>query len=257
MTDADDKRRTPYAVASVDAGISLLEAIADQPGQGVTALARRVVGSKSRAFRLFHTLEQRGYVIKDDVAHGYCLGYRALYLGDRASRPTNLIFLAQPFLEELAMRSLENVHLIAREGLRSVCVALYESPQNLRIYAQVGRRGPLHTGGGSKVLLAYAEDEVRAAALAVPLERYTDATITDPAQLVVVLDGILHDGYHVALGDVDENAFAVSAPIRDHREHVVAALSFAGPTYWLSDETLERHRADVLEIAQRISAALR
>ncbi len=257
MNEAHDKHRTPYTVASVEAGIALLEAIAEEPGLGVTALARRLGGSKSQSFRLLHTLEQRGYVIKDEVTHGYRLGYRALFIGERASRQTNLIVRAQPFLEELATRSRENVHLIAREGLRSVCVALCESPQNLRLYAQIGRRGPLHAGGGSKVLLAYADAAVRSAVLAGPLERFNDDTITDPARLEIILDGIVRDGYHVALGDVDENAFAVSAPIRDHRDEVVAALSIAGPTYRLSDESLERHRADVLDTARRISEALR
>jgi len=247
----------PYKVASVDAAMTLLETIAEHPGEGVTALARRLGGTKSQSFRLLHTLEERGFVIKDPATRGYRLGYRALFIGERAKKQTDLISRAQPFLEELAACSRENVHLIAREGLYSVCVGLCESPQNVRLYAQVGRRGPLHAGGGSKVLLAYADPAVRAEVLANPLERYNADTITDPARLREVLDAIVRDGYHVALGDIDENAFAVSAPIRDHRDEVIAALSIAGPMARLDDAALTRHRAQVLEYGARISRALR
>lgn len=247
----------PYTVASIEAGLTLLETIADHPGLGVTALARMVGGSKSQAFRLLHTLEHRGYVIKDPTTRGYRLGYRPMFVGERAKQQTNLISRAQPFLEGLAAASRENVHLIVREGLRSVCVGLSESPQNLRLYAQLGRQGPLHAGGASKVLLAFAPADVRAEVLATPLERFNQATITDPVELSRVLDTIVRDGYHLALGDIDENAFAVSAPIRDHRDEVVAALSIAGPMYRLDPDALARHRESVLACSLDISRALR
>lgn len=246
-----------YTIATLDAALTLVETIAEHPGLGVSELARRVGGSKSQVFRLLYTLETRGYVNKDHTSRTFSLGYRALYLGERAKRHTDLIRVAQPYLDELAGKSRENVHLIIRDGVRSVCVGLCESPQNLRLYAQLGRRGPLHAGGGSKVLLAFAPDEVREAVTARPLERFTADTITDPTRLTAVLEAIRRDGYHVALGDIDEGAFSVAAPIFDHSSVVIAALSIAGPLSRLDEAALERHRDDVLDFAGRISAALR
>jgi IclR family transcriptional regulator, KDG regulon repressor len=246
-----------YTIGTLDAALTLVETIAEHPGLGVSELARRVGGSKSQVFRLLYTLETRGYVNKDHTSRTFSLGYRALYLGERAKRQTDLIRVAQPYLDELAEKSRENVHLIIRDGVRSVCVGLCESPQNLRLYAQLGRRGPLHAGGGSKVLLAFAPPEVREAVTARPLERFTSDTITDPERLTAVLEAIRRDGYHVALGDIDEGAFSVAAPIRDHANVVIAALSIAGPMSRLDEAALERHRDDVLDYVGRISAALR
>jgi IclR family transcriptional regulator, KDG regulon repressor len=247
----------PYLVASLDAGLALLEAIANHPDLGLTDIATRAGTTKSQTFRLLHTLEARGFVIRDATKRTYRLGYRALYVGERARRQTNLITRAQPFLDELSALSRENVHLIAREGLHSVCIALAESPQPLRLYAQVGRLGPLHAGGGSKVMLAFAPEEIRTEVLTSPLERYNDATITDPERLAAILAQIRRDGHHLAMADIDEHAFAISAPIRDHTDAVVAAISIAGPTYRLHEGTLERFRDLVLTTAARISAALR
>jgi IclR family KDG regulon transcriptional repressor len=115
----------------------------------------------------------------------------------------------------------------------------------------------LHAGGGSKVVLAYANDDVRNAVLDGPLERYTNATITDATHLQSLLDTIRTDGYHVAIGDIDEDAFSVAAPIRDHADEVVAALSIAGPTSRLDDEALTLYRQTVLKVSAEISVALR
>jgi IclR family KDG regulon transcriptional repressor len=247
----------PYLIASLDAGLALLETIAEHPDLGLTDLAERAGATKSQTFRLLHTLESRGFVIRDESKRTYRLGYRALFVGERARRQTDLIRCAQPFLHELSAQSRENVHLIAREGVHSVCIALAESPQPLRLYAQVGRLGPLHAGGGSKVMLAYAPRDVREAVLAGPLERFNEATITDPTHLNAILADIRRDGYHVALADIDENAFSIAAPIRDHDDRVVAAISVAGPTIRLDDGALARFRELVLTAAERISAALR
>lgn len=247
----------PYTIASVDMSLTLLQAVADEPGLGVTALAQRIGATKSQAFRLLYTLEGQGFVIKDAVSLTYRLGYRALYVGERAKRQVDLIARAGPYLDDVAAACRENVHVIAREGVQSVCIALRESPQNLRLYAAVGRLGPLHAGGGSKVVLAYADQAVRDAVLEGPLERYTDATIVDPTQLRAVLDTICRDGYHVAIGDIDEDAFSVAAPIVDHADRVVAALSIAGPTSRLDEAALAHYRTTVLQASAAISRALR
>jgi IclR family KDG regulon transcriptional repressor len=247
----------PYTLSTLDAGLVLLETIAEHPDTNLTELAKLNQLTKSQAFRLLFTLEQRGFIIKNATTRTYRLGYRPLYVGERAKEQTSLIARAQPFLDKLSAISQENVHLICREGLASVCVALSHSPLPLRLYAQVGRLGPLHAGGGSKVLLAFAPEEVRQAILGKPLERYTAATITDPERLRSVLADIVRDGFHVALSDVDENAFAISSPIRDHNNQVIAALSIAGPSYRLNNESLQRFRALAIDYSALIANAIR
>jgi len=247
----------PYTLSSLSAGLVLLETIADHPDAGLTELAQLNNLTKSQAFRLLYTLEEHGFIIKNPTTRSYRLGYRPIYIGERAKDQTSLIARAQPFLDELSGISQENVHLICREGLASVCIALSHSPLPLRLYAQVGRLGPLHAGGGSKVLLAFAPESVREAVLSQPLERYTEATITEPDRLRTVLADIERDGFHVALSDVDANAFSVSAPIRDHNNAVVAALSIAGPSYRLNNESLHHFRELALDYSARIANAIR
>lgn len=230
-----------YVVAALDRGLELLEQLAERPDSGVSDLARHAGSTKSQAFRILRTLEARGYVRKDPETRTYALGYRPLFLAEHVERQAILLRSARPHMRALARQTGENVHLIARDGLDSICIALEESDQPLRLYASVGRRGPLHAGGGSTVLLAHASEEVRAAVLAEPLETYTPKTITDPDRLRALLHSVRERGWHEADEDVDPGAYALSVPIHDHAGAVVAALSVAGPKSRLTDAARELH----------------
>jgi IclR family KDG regulon transcriptional repressor len=245
-----------YTISSLDKALTILEVLANRPGSGVTDIAQQTGSTKSQVFRLLYTLEQRGYVRKDVVTRTYSLGYRTLYLGDKTRQQMNLIEATSHVLDELADACGENVHLLERDGQNCVCVALRQSSQSLRLYAQVGRRGPLHAGGGSTVLLAYAPEEVREAVLASQLEVFTPLTVTDPERLRRILSRVREQGYHDSRDDLDEGAYSIAAPIRDHQGVVVAALSIAGPVSRLNDSVSSVHRRLVIEYAEKASVAL-
>ena len=247
-----------YTVAAVDKALTILECLADHPDIGVSELAGLTGSTKSQTFRLLYTLEQRGFVRKDEASRRYSLGYRTVYLGEATKRQTDLVRLAQPYLDDLAERSCENVHLVVREGTHSVCIALSESPQplTLRLYAQVGRRGPLHAGGASKVLLAHAPADVREAVLKGALEAFTPSTLIDPERLEGLLDRIQKEEVYESENDLDEGAFSIAAPLRDHGGRVVAALSIAGPIVRLKEGVKRRHIQIVKEYSDKLSIVL-
>ena len=245
-----------YTVAAVDRALRLLETVAENPDIGLTELARRTGTTKTLAFRMASTLEGRGYLLKDPTSRSYTLGYKALYLSERMQHESHLLRVAEPFLDDLAQRTRENVSLTVREGDHTVCLALRQSPQPIRLYAEIGRQGPLHVGGGPKLMLAYAPEEVQAALLAGKLERFTPETIVDPNRLRALLQRIREQGYNVSHGDLDPGAFSVAAPLRDHAGRVVAAISVAGPQSRLTEDLEKLYLRMLLDVAEDISARL-
>ena len=245
-----------YTITAVDRALALLEVLAEKPGIGVTEIAQHTGNTKSLVFRLIYTLEKRGYVIKDAATRTYTLGYRPLYLAANAHDQFAVLRAAEPFLDALAARCDANVNLIVRDGCNSVCVAVRETAQPARLFAQVGRRGPLHAGGGPKILLAFAPPDVIDAVLAQPLERYTPATITDPKALKKLLGTIRQSGVNESRGDLDPDAFSFAAAVREASGEVVASVSIAGSAVGLTKQRAETYRGLVLETAQRISAAM-
>jgi IclR family KDG regulon transcriptional repressor len=245
-----------YVVSSVDRAAHLLLTLAEHPDSGVTELAAATQNTKSLTFRLLHTLERRGLVRKHADHRTYRLGYRALLLGDQSRRQSRLISTAEPVLETLSNSTRENALLLVRDDLHSICVAMHASPEPLRIFAAIGRLGPLHAGGGSKVLLAYAPQDVRKEVISGALESFTDMSISDANALEATLNQIRDQGHGISIGEVDPNIFSIAAPVRDHTGAVIAALSVNGPTVRLSDATQDKVTSAVLSNALRLSEML-
>ena len=131
------------------------------------------------------------------------------------------------------------------------------SKHRVRLYAEVGRRAPLHAGGAPKVLLAYMPPEEQARILrSSTLRRVSGRTITDVDQLQEILADIRHKGYSVAVGDVDPDVHSIAAPIRDHTGCVLAAVSVAGPRHRFAPEKVEHCIRLVCRAAARISRLL-
>lgn len=218
-----------YTIAAVDRALQVLETVAENQGIGLSDLARLAGCNKTLAFRIASTLEARGYLLKDEADRTYSLGYKPLLLAEWMQHASPLVRVANPYLDELSARTRENVSLLVREDTHTVCLAIRQSPQPIRLYAELGRQGPLHVGGGPKLLLAYAPPDIQEAVLGAELPSFTPSTVTDPRRMRDILARIRDQGFNTSHGDMDPGAFSVAAPIRDHAGRVVASVSVAGP----------------------------
>ena len=61
------------------------------------------------------------------------------------------------------------------------------------------------------------------------LDRFTAATLTDPAALAAELELVRRRGWAVDAEEVEEGVVCLGAAVRDHRRRAVAAISVAGP----------------------------
>ncbi|AWN22497.1 IclR family transcriptional regulator [Deinococcus irradiatisoli] len=247
----DSQTTVSYGITALGSALQVLEVIGQSPGLRASQIAAETGLTKSKVFRILRTLQEAEYV-RLDQRHAAYLDRAAFLLGKHAAEQYSLARSAQPVLDQLAAETQESVHLVVREGLHSLVIDVRTSPQPVRMYAQVGRIGPLHAGGTSKVLLAYAPPEVIDMVLASPLSRYTDATLDSPGELRPLLAQIRQDGYHVAVSDLSDQTFSVAAPVFDHHGEVAAALSVAGPLMRLDASRQERYLRLVRAAAARL-----
>lgn len=244
-----------YGITALESALQVLEAVGEHPGLKARQLAELTGLTKSKVFRIIRTLESLGYVTVD-ADHASVLGRSAYLLGKRAEQQWSLSKAATPVLDELAAQTMENVHLVVREGLHSLVLDVRISPQPIRMYAQVGRIGPLHAGGTPKVLLAYAPENVVRQVLHSRLDQFTGTTVNDAQELQTILCRIRTEGYHFALSDFEEETFSIAAPVFDHQSQVIAALSVAGPVMRLDPGKRRDFTALVVDAARRLSCAL-
>lgn len=244
-----------YTIAAVDEALALMLLVAQNPGLGVTELARLSNNTKARTFRLLHTLEQRNFIVRRQPGPLHYLDVQSLYLGVAAQDQIALVRVGRVWLLELGRRTDENVQMRVRDGMECVCIDHWASPHSNPQRGGAGRRRKLHAGASSKLLLAHAPPDVRHAFLGGELPRYTPHTLTQRGKLAQELARIETDGYAVSEGEITESIMAIAAPIRDGQGRVVAALSVSGEHERLANRKSELIGM-VLEHANAISRQL-
>lgn len=226
-----------YSIAVVVRTLDLLEALAASAEPlGVTELAAQLGTTKSAAYRILATLEQRGYVTKDPLNARYRLGVRLAFLGQQALEGFDLRQAARPLLEGLHSRFHETVNLGVRDGREIVYIDMIESSHGLRMAARLGGRDPITSTALGKAILAYLPLAERAPLLERPLPARTPATVTDAATLAAELARIRQTGVAEDRGENEPGSRCLGAPIFNHQGAVIAAISLTAPDTRLDDD---------------------
>lgn len=242
-------------LSSVSKALTLLDAFsAEQPELGLSELAKRAGAHKSSAYRLLATLEAHGFVQKNERTHGYRLGWKLTELAGRLLEGFELRELAAPFMEELAARSGEIVHLSVLDGGEIVYLDKRGRSQPLTVSTTVGGRSPAHASAMGKVLLAgLPEGEAKRLLGPRPLRRFTPSTITDRRELARELAAIRRQGYALDNEETFPGIRCVASPLRDGEGRVLAAISVTVPAPRLGARRQNELKKLVMETAERIS----
>ena len=246
---------TDYTVAVLDDAINLLGILRDHPdGLTLAQITARAGIVKNKVFRLLFTLEQRQIICRDEQGL-YFLGSGLIDLALHAQTRTLLPDIGRPVMDRLVVETGESIFLGVISGSDALCIAARESPQSVRLFAQVGRRAPLHSGGVPKVLFAFMPESERAA----QIERFA-ATLsdmsTDRKSLEERLAQIRRDGYAIVVDELDQGAVSVAAPIFNQLGHVIAAMSIAGPSSRFSADRIAWYVDLILDATGTISRSL-
>jgi IclR family acetate operon transcriptional repressor len=237
-------------------GLALVELVADN--ERPLRLVDLVEASglpRPTALRLLEVL-CRAEILRLDAAGSYGLGPRVAAWGQSFLDRLDLRSQAVDLMEDLVEISGETCFLGVLDRGQVLYVGAVNSPQPVRPAARPGSRNPLHCTGIGKALLSGLDDGQVFDLLAVPLERRTENTVTDPVVLSEQLDVIRQRGYAIDEIENEEGVRCVAAPIRDHTGAVVAGLSVSAPAYRFSTDDVHRLAPDVLRVTAELSRRL-
>lgn len=234
--------------------LDLLEALASPEAQragglGVVRLAQLTGREKSQVSRALKALAGAGVVERDPDTLGYRLGWRLFSLVARTVED-RLVRAAEPVMRELAAELEETNHLcVLRE--QEVLTLLSVSGHSFRVPGWEGRGVPAHcTSAGRVLLLDASPDDLYVRFAGHPLPEA-------PAlpELWAKIQRARRDGYARVREEFEAGLAGVSAPIRDFRGRVVAALNVSAPAGRLGAR-LDAAGRVTAEAAARVSAHL-
>ena len=252
----DASGRPGERAGTLERGLRLLQFFA-AAGEATPAAAAKATGlSRSATYRIADRLRGWGFLELNPATEALRLGSEAVRLGMAALADLEVTRVAPPHLRALADQTRETVNLAVADGDAVVYIHKEEGTLAVTMSAQLGSRRPLHcTALGKAYLAALPPEELAARLATLTLDRYTAATITDPAALAAELDRVRRRGWAVDAEEVEEGVFCVGAAVRDHQRRVVAAISVAGPAYRVRARA-ERLGPLVAETAAAISRRL-
>jgi IclR family acetate operon transcriptional repressor len=193
-------------------------------------------------------------LIKKGPEGAYGLGTRLIELGECAIARLKLSEYAEPHLRTLAEQTGEGAHVTILNGNELLSIAHVEGRWNLQSLTRTGLRTQIHCTAAGKAILAFLSDDACDDLIArLPLKRNTRRTIVKPAAMKLDLMRVRDAGYAVDDEEFEEGLRCVSAPIFDHRGHVVASLSMAAPVFRLRKERVPQVARLVMAAAQGLS----
>ncbi|MCB8942298.1 MAG: IclR family transcriptional regulator [Ardenticatenaceae bacterium] len=245
-------------VQAVERALAILAKLGDCPqGMGAAELARAVALPRPTVIRLLHTMEQ-SQAVERVVDNGrYRLGEGILSLATAVSFSRQLVWLARPFLQELAQQTGETVYLSVPDGYQSHYIEQINSQYHIQPIDWVGSRAPLHLVADGKLFLAHWPEADVARYCERPLIPQAPQSITDAAQLRAHLAQVRQQGFACTRDEFEEGLVAFAAPVLNGEERVVTAVTISGPAYRFPEEQDEQFARRVQETAKAIEEQLK
>jgi DNA-binding IclR family transcriptional regulator len=217
-------------VNSVEHAIRLVELLASSVNPpGVSQMALSLDLPRATVYRLLKTLAQREWIIQEDKTYRISFRLAGLFHGAGAGAEAALAERMTPLLHQLVNETGETAHFAVLDGDRVVYLAKVDSPHPIRMFSQIGWRGPLHATGVGKVLLASTEAKFLSRICDQGLERFTPNTIVEKEKLQAELAQIRKQGYALDAEELIDGLTCVAVPVFSG-EQVRGAISVAGPT---------------------------
>ena len=247
----------PAGVRVLHKMLDILEALKKEAaGAGLAQISREIKLPKPTVYRILATLESRGYVDRD-AGGGYRVSRKLHQFGGDGSPEKALLDAARPVMQELVAACKETVNLGVLDGGDVVVIETVESPQAVRMSSKVGNRRYLHTTALGKALLAgLPEKEVLRLVSTKGLPPLTTSTITDRSELLAEIGRVRQRGYAMDNLENEPDGRCIGAPIMDHHDRTVGALSISGPVPRMSMARARALIKDLQKAARAISLAL-
>jgi DNA-binding IclR family transcriptional regulator len=228
----------------------------DEPEWQLQDMMTQLQIGKSTAFRLVHTLQKEGLIVRDPYAKSYRLAASMLAMGQTVITKVDLCHLSIGILENLAEKTGETAHIAIFKDFQALYLLKIDSRYPAHLLSHAGKHNPVHCTSTGQVLLAHQADSIIEQVIERGLPSYTSKTITDPLQLKNLLQTIRTTGYAVSIEELHERGVSIAAPVMNSKGKVIASVSIAGPISRINQLTIPKLIKQVQQAADEVANKL-
>lgn len=218
-------------LTTVERALEALETMADSPVPvPAKAVAQRLGISLGTSYRVLHTLEHSGYVVR--LGHG-CFGFsgKSASLTRLFQDGLDVVGAFRPALKRLAEETEQDAYLAILRGGEVAVAEVIEGANGLHVAGlDIGFTRVAHASALGKVLLAARPDEAIDDYLGQrPMVALTPLTLVERREIKDDLEAVREAGVGHDLEEVALGCCCVAAPVWDPRGAVVGSMGISVP----------------------------
>lgn len=246
-------------VNSLEKGFAVLKAFSrEQPHLTLAQITRATGLDKSAVQRFLFTLNELGFLQKDEETKQYRLSARLLEFGYTYLYSDPLIVRAQPFLVEAHEKTSESVNLSVLDGNDTIVVSRLPSRHVVSLNVQIGIRLPaIYSAAGLAILSRLPIEERKIILSSSHYHQHTPHTVTSRAEMTRIVEKAASDGYAIAHRQFFPDDISLGVPVIGPGGRALGAITIAAPDMRTSLEEARRTFLPVaIEAARKTSVSM-
>jgi len=169
---------------------------------------------RSSTFKLIGTLASLGYLYEPQARGGHYPSPRWLELAERVAEADPLPPELQQLVKDVAAETGETTAISAPAGIFAMFVAVRESRQPVRYFAQAGDRVPIHASSAGRALLSQMSVEERETLYRkIDFATYSPTTPMSPERIEADLAEAAARGWHQSNAEYTPDLAGVAVPL--------------------------------------------
>jgi len=246
-----------FHVQSVSKAVRLIDCLAAAKRPlSLQELSQAAGIPKTTAFGLLAPMREAGWAEQNEAGR-YRLGVRLFELGSIVSASWNIVPVARPQLQMIALQTGQSAQLSMIDKTDVLLLDNADPGSSLRIVSETGDRLPVHSTAAGKAVLAYLSPmQARSILRAAGMPSFTPHTITGMENMEAAFEQIRAQGFAVEDGETRIGLRSVAAPVFDVTGAPRYAISVLGMFRRVSEPDFQVARELVESAARFVSKEL-
>jgi len=224
------ENESKYQAPALDKGLDILEYLSlKATSLSQTEIAAGINKKPNEIYRMLVCLENRGYLIRDEVSGKYKLSLKLFHLSHRHSPVDDIRRASQYPMDELSLDINQSCHLGILYIEKLMVISQSRSRGAISLSIEEGSLFPLLLTTSGKVLLAFMREEERMHLLH-RNDLYMSQNVKERKQTLKLLDGIKTLGYCVKDSDSTRSVTDICIPLATSQGDIIGALTVAALT---------------------------
>ncbi|MFK3662656.1 MULTISPECIES: IclR family transcriptional regulator [Enterobacterales] len=243
------------SVPALDKTIRICNYLFTSPGATFSQIQQDLSLPKSSTSSLLNALTVHR-ILRQEKGRFY-LGLKLYEWGTKSLEQFDIRNIALPILESVRNQTGLTCHLGVLDELSPIYILKLESHHPIGIRTWEGKKLPLHSSGVGKALCAWLpKDKIDVLIPDEYLPRFTETTITKKSELMAEFEQIRLRGWAYDNEEDCPGVFCIAAPVFDHKQNPIAAISVCGVQLQLPEEKTAEISALILQACRALSAKL-